>query len=435
MDPAWQGYRGVSAFTSMANERTANLESRLGLHSNFINSYNYNPNTPVFNAMHNIKYLVENQSLPPEVSRGSTFLDTLNPMLYTRRDEFTRERFTVLENKYPLSVAFWADDDIKDWETTNQSNPFLLQQDFWNRASNTRGDVFVPLETHIDDASQLNARLADAWNGLISFDSKPASTEVSIFLSLYANEASNAYIYASADYVSAIHIIREDRPDEMRHPIKSIWDIGEITHEKPLRVEIRLHGDNAPESGSFNVYSYAINMNAFEESYNVLAQGTLRNIEFTDTHLKGVLRAPRDGVLYTSIPYDEGWSVFANGRRIPQSRYIKIGNGSFLGVPIKEGVNEIELKYEPQGLRYGVMISSAALILFVLVNLLYVLVRRKKRLESLQAHQSVPQEGLLFLESSNAQDNICTHTENDNNCADLDFSHSETGDTDTSDGS
>jgi uncharacterized membrane protein YfhO len=413
MDPAWLGYRGVSAFSSMANERTANLESRLGLHSNFINSYNYNPNTPIFNAMHNIKYLIENQNLPPEIPHGSSFIETLNPRFYVKRDEFSRERFTVFENKYPLSAAFWADKGIKEWKTTGQSNPFLLQQDFWNKASNINSDVFLPLDVYIDDSVSLEHDISPSvsFNNTISYSNKPNGTEVRMQLLLYANETTNAYIYASADYVSAIHVIREDRPDEMRHPIRSIWDIGEITPDIPLRVEIRLNSNDAPESDSFNFYAYSINTDAFEESYNALAQGMLQVLEYSDTHLKGELIAQHDGVLFTSIPYDEGWNVLVNGRRIPKSRYIALGDGGFLGVPIPAGELEIELKYEPQGLRHGIMISAATLLLFALAHLFHALVRRKKRLE----------ESRFFPENSSPEDNeredIRSHAEGESDRA------------------
>ena len=41
MDPAWYHYNGVSTFSSMAYEKVSNLQSRLGMFGNFINSYTY----------------------------------------------------------------------------------------------------------------------------------------------------------------------------------------------------------------------------------------------------------------------------------------------------------------------------------------------------------------------------------------------------------
>ena len=54
MDPCWLDYNGVSVFSSMAYETVANLQQNLGLYGNYINSYTYNPQTPVYNAMFGI---------------------------------------------------------------------------------------------------------------------------------------------------------------------------------------------------------------------------------------------------------------------------------------------------------------------------------------------------------------------------------------------
>ena len=60
MDASWFNYNGVSVFSSMAYEKSANLQHNLGLNSNYINSYIYAPQTPVYNAMMSLKYLVNN---------------------------------------------------------------------------------------------------------------------------------------------------------------------------------------------------------------------------------------------------------------------------------------------------------------------------------------------------------------------------------------
>ncbi|MCL2298575.1 MAG: YfhO family protein, partial [Firmicutes bacterium] len=170
-DPAWYDYRGASTFSSMAYERTANLQSRLGLGSNFINSYTYNPNTAVYNAMHNLKYIVENMSADPDGSfvgpHGSSFLPELeSSAVYAKRDEFTRARFTVFENKYYLPIGFWANNALRGWNTSMGSNPFRVQGEFWELAGGGAG-VFEPLALRISDDyygdGGFNAYTSEQW--------------------------------------------------------------------------------------------------------------------------------------------------------------------------------------------------------------------------------------------------------------------------------
>ena len=75
-DGAWYNYSGISTFTSMAYESTAKAQRNLGLAGNNINSYYYKDyNTPVYNTMFNIKYLlgdyIENEYYVPIYSKDS----------------------------------------------------------------------------------------------------------------------------------------------------------------------------------------------------------------------------------------------------------------------------------------------------------------------------------------------------------------------------
>jgi uncharacterized membrane protein YfhO len=382
MDPAWQGYRGVSVFSSMANERTANLESRLGLHSNFINSYSYNPNTPVYNAMHGIKYLVENQNLPPQTPHGSSYIPILSRAIYKEHPEFTRERFTVFENKYPLPIAFWVSDALRDWDTVTGTDPFLKQSDFWSLAGAGEG-VFRPLELWLrDDFYGENGFEVSIGEQYVQYSGKSANTEVRIPFVIAVEETQNVYIKADASYVYAVEHTLPDGTVAAHHPTQSVWDIGTATPEQPLTVTLVLDREDAPADGGFYVYTYGLDMDVFTEGWEKLSQGGLNITKFSDTMLEGNISAQESGLLYTSIPYDEGWQVRINGKRVPLSEYVGIGSeesaqGGFLAVPLPAGEHRVELKYVPPGLYAGLAISCATLTILLVIGMFVLLHRRK----------------------------------------------------------
>jgi hypothetical protein len=66
MDPSWYDYNGVSVFSSMAYENVANLQKAIGLYGNKINSYTYNPQTPIYNSMFSLKYIYDRNNLISE---------------------------------------------------------------------------------------------------------------------------------------------------------------------------------------------------------------------------------------------------------------------------------------------------------------------------------------------------------------------------------
>ncbi|MGN1478729.1 MAG: YfhO family protein, partial [Acutalibacteraceae bacterium] len=102
--------------------------------------------------------------------------------------------------------------------------------------------------------------------------------------------------------------------------------------------------------------------------YDVLSQGAMEVSEFTDTTVKGTVTVSEGGMLYTSIPYDEGWSVTVDGK---PAEITDIADHALLAVETGAGTHDVEFIYHAKGLAQGAIISGAALIfavLFIIIN-------------------------------------------------------------------
>jgi len=406
MAPSWYDYRGISIFSSMAYQKTANLQYRLGLASNFINSYTYNPQTPVYNAMHNLKYLIDNQNIDAEKPSIYGFRHMLNPEFYTRRDEFTHARFTVFENKYPLSLGYFVNSGVKDWATDASRNPFDIQAEYWQLASGA-ADVFTPLAFDIGyDHDEPKSIAAHGSGSYVNYNGKPDDQEGVIALTLHVEQAQNAYIYVDEHYLNAVRADRPNRTDgstvEYRMGERAVWDLGLVTPEEPLDVKIYIK-ETGSESGGFNVYTYGLNMDAFQAGYDVLKQNMFNITSFSDTEIKGTINAPKNGLMYTSIPYDKGWKVYIDGKRVNKNKLVAIGDyekekatpGGLLGVPLKAGAHKIVMKFEAQGLREGMLITGTALLLLALCGI-FLLLRRRKQEKEQEAAKTPVAAGPVF---------------------------------------
>ena len=96
---------------------------------------------------------------------------------------------------------------------------------------------------------------------------------------------------------------------------------------------------------------------------------------FEETHIEGTVKAGAGQILYTSIPYDEGWHILIDGERVPRENYLRIGD-ALLGLRIDEGEHEIVMDYEPIGLSFGACVSVCTLIALALGLLI---ARRRRR--------------------------------------------------------
>ncbi len=84
-----------------------------------------------------------------------------------------------------------------------------------------------------------------------------------------------------------------------------------------------------------------------------------------ETHKNGFyaeIDLPRDNLVFFSIPYDEGWTAYVNGKEVEIEK-VNIG---FMAVMAKAGANEIRFEYKTPGLILGLIVSLSALVLLLM---------------------------------------------------------------------
>ncbi len=83
--------------------------------------------------------------------------------------------------------------------------------------------------------------------------------------------------------------------------------------------------------------------------------------ELVKNGFKATVARDSEDLVFFSIPYDEGWSAYVNGKKVD----VENVNIAFMAVLVGEGVSEIEFKYETPGLATGILISVSALLLLI----------------------------------------------------------------------
>ncbi len=105
-----------------------------------------------------------------------------------------------------------------------------------------------------------------------------------------------------------------------------------------------------------------------DQTYPVVNGLTITS--FQDDLIIGTIDATADSALYTSITYDAGWHVYADGEKM-QTMPVYSG---FLGATVPAGTHEIRLSFFPVGLGAGILISIGSTILM----LLFLILSRKR---------------------------------------------------------
>lgn len=351
MDPCLYGYNGMSTFSSMAYEDYSKTQYSLGMFGNRINSYTYNTQTPVYNMMFAVKYLMQNDtSLEPSTD------------FYTHFYQTEDEKTDVYKNDCYLPIAFAASSDIEDWNN-EEGNPFEVQEDFIDRAAGV-SDVFIPVEYTSTEGDGVDCE-AVTENGCYTFTKFDESSDYgTVDITVKAVNDSNLYIYISSPDIENVNYYWNNEENDKYQSISEpyIMDLG--MHNAGDEITISLDcGSIDTTSSYFDIYAYNIDKEVFESAYEMLNLGAMDITSYSDTKLEGKINAGYDGILYTSIPYDEGWSVYIDG--VKADTYA-IG-GCQLAADIAEGEHTVSFRYSPKGLKYGILITAAAWICIIAV--------------------------------------------------------------------
>lgn len=358
MDASWFNYNGISTFSSMAYEKSANLQNQLGLDSNYINSYIYYPQTPVYNAMMGLKYLISNDGTE------------LDERLYKRSDSCGK--FVSYINKYYLPIAYCVGSDMTDLDTSSD-NPFSIQNDFWYYATGTSGvlEKLEPDNYDLDNVLENEDFLLENFTAFKNYDDETGTLKINFRIP----EAQNVYVYFDSSDVEEIDVFTQSESFSKTQNIDEpyILDCGYLEADEVLTVQVLM--DTETPSCTADCYVYGLNKEVLDAGYEVLSHGTLEIETFDETHIKGTVTAGEDKMLYTSINYDDGWTVKVDGK---ETKKEKIGD-ALMGINLTAGTHTIEMNYTPKGLLLGAAISAAAVVILIAVLLIASILKKKPK--------------------------------------------------------
>ncbi|MDD3192876.1 MAG: YfhO family protein [Oscillospiraceae bacterium] len=181
------------------------------------------------------------------------------------------------------------------------------------------------------------------------------------------NNLSEPYYKAFSIYVDGDLVCKE-------YPTQSLNGILELTvsANQPARITITVHKDVSVRSfGVFSVSHEALETN--------LAAVRTAQLQVGRDTVTGTATAQEDGeYLFLSLPYDKGYTATVNGQTIPVLRVFD----TWMALPLSQGENTVELRYQPPGFAAGAVLSAAGLVFLLAAG--FFLYRKGLRLQRLE---------------------------------------------------
>ena len=194
--------------------------------------------------------------------------------------------------------------------------------------------------------------LSDITPGIVSFGLSFDITE----------EQNDLYIIANCNGITKIRIYVNGEEQNYERLQYQTYHVGHLIKGTNVEVEYYFSA-GVPDNTSARLTIATLNGAAFDQAYEGWADNQLNINKFEDGYVKGHISVDEAGLMFTSIPYDSGWTAYVDGRKTD----IQTVAGAFIALDLEKGDHVIEFKYFPRGLKSGLIFTFAGWLVFALL--------------------------------------------------------------------
>ncbi|MBQ0027078.1 MAG: YfhO family protein [Lachnospiraceae bacterium] len=338
------GFNGVTHYSSAGMTYVRYFLQRCGYNDDGLYTHYGNDNTVTMDSMLGVKYLMtEDESI-------------MHPAYVLRRD-LSSDRVMMYENSYALPVALgvrnFKYDDVDNIDNPQKidRNPFKLQEELFGRVIGEEADIFVDADVTLNEYSE-------DGNAIREYEISPVCNgEMYMYIDGLSGLVQNMVIYKNGELLTGY----------CNSACYKVLKLGNYDTSEKLTIKIVVEGDN-PEFGK--PLFVTENIEELSKIYDIAVSGQNSSkatvSKISSSHLK--IEVPSGDGVFTSIPYEEGWHIRINGKKIePLCIY-----GALMYIPTGEA-GMVDMYFIPKGFIAGLIVTLVTLAILAI----YIVIDKK----------------------------------------------------------
>lgn len=308
-------------------------------------------NKNVYEFMYNLGYTVtystvlsdNNTILSKSILGVKNYLDqisedSIKKVVY-KYGEDTIENYYLHINNYSLPIGFLIDiDSIDTFNNSYYDNAFEFQNNLIKSMSGLNKDVLMPFEYEENE----DFYLVDISNNndIYMYIKYPIPENEEFFSEISINDE---IIYDIDTFKTGIFKVKNNfDTDKIKVSVYNN-ELKYINYDK-------------------NIYFYYFDYNIFKEHIDILNKNTLNINKIKNNYLSGNIKVNKKSYLFLSIPYEEGFNIYVDGKLV---KYEKLYD-TFIGIKLKKGNHKITIKFISPGINKGIVLSVIGVALTVI---------------------------------------------------------------------
>ncbi len=369
-DPMGMGFAGISHSSSTMNTPVLKMLKSLGygMQGHYTK---YTGDTLVTDSLFGIKYIMYKPDEitaspdPRELNRQNYQNELKKPhgeySVYLSPEDTGVEDIVVYENPYALSIGYMASYEILDC-VLDSNDPITNQQNLLKALTDsgyTR--VFKRVYPYFTDTTNCTtATTGDHIMYTTAVEGKDSYVEFTINI----ENGHNMYAFFPTIYQRQCNMwVKANSWDVANYAFVdyfftgehySILDLGSYEEGETIKLRMTLANGEAIFS---DVLFYYLDTDEYQEMYNELADEQWNITEHSDTHLLGTVDVKEDGILFTTIPQEPGWTIKVDGKEVESVTLLD----SLIGIELKAGEHTVEMTFWPQYLTLAIIVSLVGL--------------------------------------------------------------------------
>lgn len=382
---AQYGFNGVSGASDLTDTDFALFQYDLGNAGNMQDSFTYTQQTPIYNTLFAVSYLMD--------ASGALQNNPLYNPLGTAGDS------TVYAFENGNNPALLVNSDIVNWDGYS-ADIFATQNTLWQAA--TGGETvlkYLPTQVRFENCTYVDKIVADEAaqeedhdhehsEGLSEeeirdavvqqtgyFAYKMQSDAYRIVLQFSPTQTQEVFVLAQSGLLNTYRATVGEKEFNGYFTSRELISLGVVEAGTPVTLTLQTTLENPTAYANQNANAddalyclpYGVDAQAYQDGLQALSDnGTFEIREFSEAEIKGTVSAAQDCVMTMAMPYDEGWTVTVDGEATELIEH----SSHWMMFSMPAGEHEIEMHYFPQGLKEGLFVSAATLLMIFLSILL-----------------------------------------------------------------
>lgn len=382
--------RGLSNSTSTLNASTIRFLNQMG-YSSTSHWSKYLGGTPVNDSLLGLKYIIY------ESDSNSV------PELYSQYCNDSENNLSAYLNSYALSLAYAASDSIKNLDISDSidyASPFVTMNEIITAllGEDETVEVFKPVEYSLTLSgvsctyrSTVSETLLDSEGNKVLDEN---GEEFKIYIPYFFYEPTSEggtmtytlnfpedykdgaplYFFFCSNYPREVSWTFDNNGITksgtfFANESDCIQSLGNVSSSDFCDLTVKITNDSSifylmqdPE------IFYYLDEEVFIDAMTRLAEGNfLIDADYSESHLTGTVNVPEgESVLFTSIPYDEGWNVYVDGEKVEIYKTLN----ALIALDITPGQHTVEFLYRSSAMVYGWILCAIGVVIFVILCLM-----------------------------------------------------------------